>query len=122
MVGVRRLTNEGNVCQTSAPMARQMADDLTKVVQMSEAVTKWYSQRRNDEAFFTPGCWERARFLELPLEELRGAMLAYRLPSEAEEQSGEPDGSLIELAEHFVCAETEGTRCATKDLRVTAKL
>ena len=27
MVGVRRLTNEGNVCQTTTPMARPVGDD-----------------------------------------------------------------------------------------------
>ena len=42
------------------------------------------------------------------MEELRGAVLAYRFPSEAEEQTGEQDGSLIELVEPFVCAATEG--------------
>ena len=114
-VGVRRLTHEGNVSQTSTPMARQMADNLTKVAQMSEAVGTWYSQRRNDVAIFTPRCWERARFPEFPVEELRGAVLAYRFLSEAEEQTGEQDRSLIELDELFVCAESEGDEvCNTR--------
>ena len=57
---VRRLTSEGNVCQTSTPMTRHMAEDLTKVAQMSEAVGTWYSQRRNDVAIFR-GDQERGR-------------------------------------------------------------
>ena len=48
------------------------------------------------------------------MEELRKAMLAYRFSSEAEEQTREPDGSLIELAEPFVCAETEGDEVCNK--------
>ena len=71
IVGVQRLTSEGNVCQTSTPMARQMADDVLKVSQLSEEVGAWCEQRTSDVAIFTPWRWERARFLEFPVEELR---------------------------------------------------
>ena len=54
-------------------MARHMADDLTKVTKMSEVVETWYSHRRNDVAIFTPGCWERARFLKFLAEEMEGS-------------------------------------------------
>ena len=58
-------------------------------------------------ATFTPVCWERARFL---WKRVRGAMLAHRFPSEAEEGKREEDGSLIKIDEPFVCAESEGGR------------
>ena len=41
-------------------------------------------------------------------------MLAYRFTSEAEEQTGEQDGSLIELAEPCVCVETDGDEVCHK--------
>ena len=113
-VGVQRLTRQGNVCQTSTPMARQMADDLFKVSQRSEEVETWYGQRRSDVAIFTPGCWERARFLDFLVEELRGAKLAYRCPTEEESQTGELDGRLIELEEPFVFTEPEGDETCNK--------
>ena len=53
---------------------------------MSEAVGTWYSQRRNDVAIFTPGCWERARFLEF-LVEVEESYLGVL----TEEQPGERD-------------------------------
>ena len=57
-VGVQRLTSEVKVFQTTTPTARQMADDLQKVPQMSEEVETWYGQRKSDVAIFTPGSWE----------------------------------------------------------------
>ena len=114
IVGVQRLTSEGNVCQTSTPMARQMADDLFKVSQTSEEVVTWYGQRRSDVAVFTPGCWERARFLDLLVEELREAKLAYRCRKAEESQTGGLDGRLIELEEPFVCTEPEGDETYNK--------
>ena len=56
IVGVQRLTSEGNVCLSSTPMARQMADDIRKMSQLSEEVGEWYAQRTSDVAIFTPGC------------------------------------------------------------------
>ena len=56
MVGVWRLTSEGNVCQTHTQMARQMAIDFAKVAQMREAVETWCSQRRDDVA--RKGAWK----------------------------------------------------------------
>ena len=41
IVGV--LTSEGNVCQSSTPMARQMAADISKVSHLSEEVGAWYA-------------------------------------------------------------------------------
>ena len=38
IVGVQRLSGEGNVCLSSTPMARQMADDIRKMSQLSEEV------------------------------------------------------------------------------------
>ena len=108
IVGVQRLTSEGNVCQSSTPMARQTADDTSKVSQLSEEVGAWYAQRTSDVAIFTPGCWERVRFLEFPGEELRGATMAYCFPESEQEQMGEIDGRLVELEEPFVCDENEG--------------
>ena len=71
-------------------MARLMADDTRKMSQLSEEVEEWYAQRPIDVAIFTPGCWERVRFLEFPLEELREAKMGYCI---------EIDGRLIELEE-----------------------
>ena len=62
--GVQRLTSEGNVCQSSTPMARRVADDISKVSQLSKEVGAWYAQRTSDVVIFTPGCWERVRFLD----------------------------------------------------------
>ena len=81
-------------------MAKQTADDLHKVSQMSEDVGAWYGQ--------TPWCWERARFLEFPVEELRGAKLAYCFPTTEHGQTEEIDGRLVALEEPFVCDENEG--------------
>ena len=49
----------------------------------------------------------KARFLELSAEVMTGGMLVYRFTIEAEVQTGEHGGSLIELAEPIVCAEYE---------------
>ena len=89
-------------------MARQLADDLLKVSQLSEEVGTWYEQRTSDVAIFTPGCWERVRFLEFLVEELRGAKMAYCFPESEQEQTKEIDGRLVELEEPFVCDENEG--------------
>ena len=88
IVGVQRLTSEGNVCQTSTPMARQMADDLLKVSQLSEEAGAWYEQRTNDVAIFTPGCWDRVRYLEFPVEELRGGENGLLCPRVRERANG----------------------------------
>ena len=93
---------------SSTPMARQMADDTRKMSQLSEEVGEWYAQRTSDVAIFTPGCWERVRFLVFPVEGLRGAKMAYCFPESEQEETEEIDGRLIELEEPFVCDENEG--------------
>ena len=57
---------------------------------------------------FTPVCLERVRFLEFPVEELRGAKMAYCFPESEQEQMEEIVGRLVELEEPFVCDENEG--------------
>ena len=84
-----------------------MAGDLLKVSQVSEEVGAWYEQRTSDVAIFTPGCWERVRFLESFVEELREAKMAYCFPESEQEQTEEIDGRLVELEETFVCDENE---------------
>ena len=96
IVGFQRVTSEGNVCLSSTPMARQMADDISKVSHSSEEVGPWYAQRTSDVATFTPQCWERVRFLEF---------------------LGRRNRRVVELEEPFVCDENEGEekcneRCA----------
>ena len=108
VVGVRHLTSEGNVCLSSTPMARQMADDIRKMSHLSEEVGEWYAQRTSDAAIFTPGCWERVRFLVFPVEELPEAKMAYCFPQSEQEETEEIDGRLIELEEPFVRDENEG--------------
>ena len=71
IVGVQRLTSEGNVCLSSTPMATQMADDMT------------------------PGRWKRVRFLEFLVEELRGVKMAYCFPESEQEETEEIDGRLM---------------------------
>ena len=108
IVRVQRLTSEGNVCLSSTPMARQMADDMRKMSQLSEEVGEWHAQRTSDVAIFTPGYFERLRFLEFPVEELQGAKMAYCFPESEQEYTEDIDGRLIELEEPFVCDENEG--------------
>ena len=107
IVGVQRLTSEGNVCLSSTPTARQMADDIRKMSHLSEEVGEWYAQRTSDAAIFTTGCWEIVRFLEFLVEELREAKMAYRFPESEQEEMEEIDGRLVELEEPFVCDENE---------------
>ena len=108
IVGVQRLTSEGNVCLTSTPMASQMADVIRQMSQLSEEVGEWYAQTTSDVAISTPGCWEKVRFLEFPVEELREAKMPYCFPESEQEETEEIDGRLIELGEPFVCDENEG--------------
>ena len=75
------------MCLSSTPMARQMAVDMIKMSQLSEEVGEWYAQRTSDVAIFTPGCWERVRFLEFPVKELREAKMAYCFPESEQEET-----------------------------------
>ena len=63
----------------------------------------------------------KARFLELSAEVMTGGMLVYRFTIEAEVQTGEHGGSLIELAEPLSVPNMKWTRCATTDLRINAR-
>ena len=62
MVGVRRQTNEGNVCQTSTPMARQMADDLTKDAQMSKPIKTCTARGETTLRSSRQGAWNEQGF------------------------------------------------------------
>ena len=100
------------------PMARQMADDARKMSQLSEEVGEWHAQRTNDVAMFTPGCCERVRFLEFPVEELRGAKMAYCFPESEQEETEEIDGRLISSWKNpLSVTKTKGKKSLTKDSR-----
>ena len=108
IVGVQRLTSEGNVCQTSTPMARQMVDDLLKVSQLSEEVGAWYERRTSGVAIFTPRVLGKSEVSGIFCGRTAGVENGVLFPRVRARANGEIDGRLVELEEPFVCDENEG--------------